>query len=340
MAVFGIPEGVGLLDLLFQDAESWAVFGQATWNLTDRFHITAGLRWTSEKKDGGGDLFQPVPFVLPVVNPSYRVSVDEDEPTGTLSLQYDWTDNATGYITYTHGYKSGGINLAREAAGLAGQPAADPFDRELVDSFELGIKSNLMQNRLRLNAALFHNKYSDLQNSILSGVVFVVENGEGADVTGLEVEGTFAATDSLLINFGATLLDTSWDDGTIFDGVTDIGGRDLPWAPEFSAALGFDYTRAIGQGGLDFFFSANGLYKDGYYAGSGSADGTEEGSSTLVNGQVGISGNGDQWRVALWCRNCTDTHYSDVKFFNPLFGNPLSYIYRPREYGVTVRYRF
>ena len=117
-----VEPGVGVVDIMSQDGTSWSVFGQATWSATERLSVTAGLRYNDEEKDGDGEFLQPQPGPPGVVNPSFDAKVEEDEPTGMLSVQYNWTDDIMTYATYQHGYKAGGINLAREAAGVIGEP--------------------------------------------------------------------------------------------------------------------------------------------------------------------------------------------------------------------------
>ena len=117
---FPLLPGLGVQDILSQEGESYSIFAQGTYQLSDELSLTAGLRYNNEEKDGRGRFLQPQAGPLGVVNPSFSVSIDEEEPTGMLSLQYQWTDDVMTYLTYQHGYKAGGVNLAREASGLLG----------------------------------------------------------------------------------------------------------------------------------------------------------------------------------------------------------------------------
>ena len=155
---FPLVPGVGVIDITSQDNTSWSVFGQGTYALTERLAVTAGLRYNDEEKDGEGTFLQPQPGPPGVVNPFFDANVDEDEPSGMLSVQYNWTDEIMTYATYQHGYKAGGINLAREAAGPIGEPGEPTFDKEKADNYEIGAKMDLFDARLRLNVALFHEQ--------------------------------------------------------------------------------------------------------------------------------------------------------------------------------------
>ena len=334
---FPLVPGLGVLDEMTQDATSYSVFGQATFSFGEKLAVTAGLRYTDEEKDGEG-VFTHAQFGPPgVVNPSFDASVDESEPSGMLSVQYDWSEDVMTYATYQHGYKAGGINLAREAAGIIGQPGEPTFDKEEADNYELGAKMELMDDRLRLNVAIFHTEFDDLQSSVLVGQSFILRNGEGAEIDGLEIEGAFAATDNLRFNFGLTLLDTEFNSGTDL-GQGDIGGSDLPWAPETAGNIGWDYILPLNDSGLEVFWSGSALYKSSYFANSGSDPASKQDSFETFNTRLGL--RNDSWSGVLWCRNCTDEQVKDVQFNNPLFGNPLVFPNRPIELGVTVTYDF
>ncbi len=341
---FNPMPGLGVVDTLAQQGTSYSLFAHAIFNVSERFSLTAGVRLNEEEKDGQGIFDQPNPIVLAPVNPTFDVSIDEDEPTYTLSFQYDVSDETTGYLTYSRGYKAGGINLAREASGLPGSPPDALFDAEIVDSFELGLKVVSMNDRLRMNVAAFINQYDDVQNQIFLPPLFVVRNGEGADVRGIEFEGDLAVSDHLSLSLAATMLETEFDDGTDL-GNGDIGGRDLPWAPSTAVSLGWNYDRPI-TGGLAFFWSGSALSKSSYFANSGSLDNTRQGSHEILNTRLGIRAADNKWNVALWCRNCTDERVSEVIFTSPVDFFPgmgaavETYVNRPIEVGITGRFNF
>ena len=334
---FPLVPGPGSLDLMSQEGTSWSVFGQGTYDLTEALSVTAGIRYNDEDKDGGGDfpVFQPGP--PGPVNPSFDASVTEDEPTGMISFQYNWTDDIMTYATYQHGYKAGGINLAREAAGLPGQAGEPTFENETADNYEVGAKMDLWDSRLRLNVALFRSEYSDLQNSILVGQTFLVRNGEGATIDGLEIESAFAATENLSLTLGLTYLDTEYDSGTDL-GQGDLSGEELPWAPKLSAALGWDWVQPLGDNGLELFLSGTASYKGDYFTSPNANRGPGQDSYTTISTSLGIR-NGS-WSGSIWCSNCTDEDAAEVQFNNPLFGNPLVYRNRPLMAGINVRYSF
>ncbi|MDG1988145.1 MAG: TonB-dependent receptor [Halieaceae bacterium] len=332
-----LDPGLGVTDDLYQNGESWAIFGQASFSISDTMTLTTGLRFNNEEKDGGGDLYQ-FQFGPPgVVNPFFRATIDESDTTGVVSLQNDFSDSVMGYFTYQHGYKAGGINLAREAAGNIGQPGEPTFESEGAKNLELGIKSEIMDGALRVNAAYFKTEYDDLQNQTLVGQSFIVRNGKGAEINGFELEGLLALTDNFSVNFGALFLDTEFEEGTDL-GTGNIGGSDLPFAPDSSIAIGWEYFTPLSQSSLELFTNGNFLSKSSYMAGTDGNPLETQGSHKILNAQVGI--RSEDWSAMLWCRNCTDEIVAEIRFNNPLLGVPLAFPNRPREFGVTVRYNF
>ena len=180
-AIFGLPSGAifangtGTRNVFDYETTGFAVFGQGTWYLNDRWSLTFGLRYSDEEKDNSAintlnneplsNIALPPPLaglgalqIFPGVDP-YSVSFGDDNVTGTFNVGYELTDDISTYFRYATGFKSGGINVSRNAAGqvpgnLTANPANAIFDSETVDSIELGIKARLGGGRANIYAAL------------------------------------------------------------------------------------------------------------------------------------------------------------------------------------------
>jgi outer membrane receptor protein involved in Fe transport len=190
--------------------------------------LTAGLRFTSEKKtadsnyvdpDGGagcGGLLTSAAPTLPapessfllgygcstVFNPffagkSTSQSLSEGNVSGTVKLSYHFNDDAMGYISWANGYKAGGFNLARVTSAVGPEGALTPnfdteFPRETVESYEIGIKSMLADRTLRLNASVFDQRYVNFQLNTFTGIQFVVSSVRRVESKGAEFDTTWA----------------------------------------------------------------------------------------------------------------------------------------------------
>jgi iron complex outermembrane recepter protein len=195
--------------------QAWAAFGQADWNVTDQLVLTAGIRYSSEEKDfdhcgvGFGD-----PATGTCVLPGTDISsllVAEKKWTDTspkLGVNYFITDSVMAYASWAAGFRSGGFNGRGNTASSIG-----PFDAETADNYEIGIKSDLWDNRLRVNASAFFMKYEDRQRASIrpapgsAGQETVTDNVGSTENRGVELEVTALLTEALTVNLTLGYLD-------------------------------------------------------------------------------------------------------------------------------------
>jgi len=238
-----------------QDSDSWAIFGQATWNATDVLRVTGGIRYNEETKDldkvteqdqlkirvPGTDLsFLANPLTGDLVDDLRQhsftnLSRDEDKWTFSGSLQWDATDNAMLYASVSTGFKGGGYDenysnegeFVRKANPVTGELTGEVregtdasvlnFDDETVVAYELGAKMGLLDGAAEVNVAIFRMEYDDLQVSSLVGDVYEVGNAGEAISQGVEIDGRWLLTERLTIGGSVAYLDGSYDD---FKGAT------------------------------------------------------------------------------------------------------------------------
>jgi len=253
-------------------------------------------------------------------------------------------------------------------------PGADSsvleYDPETVTAYEIGAKMTLLDGAAELNVAIFRSDYDDLQTSSLEGDVFVVGNAGEARIQGVELDGRWALTDNLTIGGSMAYLDAHYEDFTgatctipqVTDpmsnpgclnadgsnivnandpGGQDLGGEDLLFAPKWSSNISVQYVYPLSND-LQVMTSVDMNYSDDYYSALDLDPNTQHDSYTLWNARIAVSGNDDQWSVALLGKNLTDetTHIwkNDVPVAssNSYFAIPD----RPRSVAVQVRYRF
>lgn len=267
------------------EREAWAVFGELHIDLSDRFMLTLGGRYTEEEKDYSGMIFfggDPIAGHLPgspvddlfVFGQPIWVPIDSamgdatwEEFTPKIGLDFRLNDNVLTYISYSEGFRSGGFNGRNQNLANIG-----PFDPEFVENWEIGMKGDFFNNTLRLNLAAFTNKYDDKQEEIIEpdgfgGSNTVVRNASTADLMGWEAEMVWVASDRLRIDANVGYLDAEYDDfladltgtGTI----TDNSGLGIRRTPEWTYGVSGNYTVPIGAGYFNFYASYR--YTDEYW---------------------------------------------------------------------------
>jgi outer membrane receptor protein involved in Fe transport len=368
--LFGNVPGRAFLAEFEQNTETYAAFAHATWQMTDKFAITAGLRYTKDDKEAKSRNDQPQALPLPVVF-DYSANTDDAEPTGTFSLQYNLEENLMFFGTYSRGFKSGGISLNRDAAGAAvileppggGCPPGfvsnppvclgtqqDPtFDKETADHFEVGMKSDFADGRVRLNMSVFYTEFDDLQLQILRpDGTFDVTNASGATSQGLDMDADWAITENLTLNAAALFLDADFDSGVgVLDPTRpDPSGQRLPFSSEWTGQIGFSYDRPDTIGQWDLMLNGNWFGRTVQFVDTLPADDRKEGRYALVNLRGGVRSPGESWELALWCRNCFDKRYTVSRFAIPFDGlipgasTEWSHVGEPRIWGGTVTFNF
>ncbi len=349
--------------------DSYALFGQGTFHLTDRLDFTAGLRGTYEEKQAKIERFAPdggaaVTGAGATIRnrqlgayDSGDLSLHNASPSGLLSLSYKFNDEVLGYASLSHGEKSGGVNLAVGSAPTAGAESL-LVGPERANDAELGFKSTLLDRRLLLNANLFWTGIHGYQATTLyqppgsTSVVSVLANAGSVRSRGLEFEATALLTRGLTVNVNGS-----------YNDVTYLSFKDAPCPGEVSTAPGApatcDLTGERVVGASKWIGNINGEYKwalDGgiepyvnaSYSYRSDAEGTLDNSDLskidgygLVNLATGIRtdlGDG-QLDASLWLKNATDKEYY-LSAFAYLNGAYTASVGQPRTAGVTLRYDF
>ncbi len=338
------PTGTKLTDFTSEvNTESYAGYGDATWNATDKLHLTLGARYTSETKEYHyRDTIRPAPLALRDV----RDEKTWDSPTYRAVARYDFTDDANVYVSFSNGFKSGVYN-AYSALGI-------PVNPEEIDAVEIGTKARV--GGINLAAAAYAYKYDDLQvqsHMTLNGVIVqTLANAANAKMLGVEFTADGRLTERLSFNAGVNLLPTAeYEDFTTASVVIpcptctapiigqavspyDASGSRLIKAPEWTANLRLTYTAPL-MGG-EFMGTISDAYNPGFYWQAG--DLTKEPSYNLANVRMSWTDGQDRMTYSLWCTNLTDEYYSFYTVPN-VRGNTVS-ANQPRQVGVGVAVRF
>ncbi|MGC3454814.1 TonB-dependent receptor [Pseudomonas aeruginosa] len=334
------------------ETDSFALFAQGTWHLTERLDFTAGLRGTYEEKNAKVERFAPLGAY-----DSGDLSQYNFAPSALLSLSYQFSDDLLGYASLSHGEKSGGVNLAVGSAPSAG---ADSLlvGPERANDAELGLKSTLFDRRLLLNANLFWTGIHGYQATTLyqapgsTQLVQVLANAGSVRSRGLEFEATALPLRGLTLNFNGS-----------YNDVTYLSFKDAPCPAEVSTRPGApsscDLTGQRVVGASKWIANLNGEYQwrlddrfqpyvSASYAYRSAAEGTLDNSDlskidgyALVNLAAGLRSDlGDgQLDTSVWLKNAFDKDYY-LSAFASINGSYTASVGQPRTLGVSLRYDF
>jgi len=348
-----------------QDATAVAGFADVTIDVSDRFQLGIGARYTYEEKDftarGGlpSVLILPNGFDRPLDGQDYSLAAgsvardkeDWSEPTFRITGSYMFTDDIFGYATISRGFKSGGYNDQAGSGGFATFPLA-PYDPEFATNYELGLKTTLADGRVRFNATYFFVNYEDFQRSTVVSVpgTAIQEtrtfNAADVDAQGLEVELTALLADGLTVRANVGWLDAEYNEFVLdrnLDGVLeDFSGRDVVRSPEITAGISVTYERSLGDAG-DLMFVANFNYEDDniYYYNDdiGREFDTVLDKRTILGASVTWRDAQDRFHVSAFGKNLTDDRYKTASQAVGALWTFSNYG-PPRVYGVEVGARF
>lgn len=336
-----LPQGIGVFGWPFtQDTDSYAVFGQVDYDLTDRLTATVGLRYSADDKTFhydstyASDPGDPTFNIFPTVDASRTF----DSVSGRLGLKYAVNDDINIYATYNRGYKSGGFFSAQttDPASLL------PYDDEIVDAYEIGLKSQLLNGLVTVNLAAFTYDYQDMQvytlvvdpNTNLTVQNFT--NASNAKVSGLEAEVSSSPIDGLDLSLGASFLDATYED--FQSAGDDYSGNQLPNAPEVSITASGRYAWAMFEG--EASVQADVSYRSKVYYDTRNVERLSDGERTFVNLRAGWKPAGDNWELGVFGRNVFDeTNISDIIPIEGLGFDLFSMGARP-TFGAFLRYDY
>lgn len=317
--------------------DTFAVFGQATWHLGERWHLTGGLRWTDEEREATlfSDNISTAPAVVNLGFTSYlgRLSAPVDDTFNRSSDNVDWllkaaydlSDSTMIYASASTGTKSGNFN------GVNGTPEEREFDDEDTLSYELGAKASFFDSRVRLNSAIFYTGVEDyqFQQGLPDGGT-IVSNEAEVEVSGLDLQLEALALENLTITAGLLYM----HDYEVVSGPNE--GKQLSTTPDYTANLGATLVFPLADGAL--YLRGDYMYMDDHVTNnSNEPDDEVYQDRESLNAKLGW--RNDNWNLSIWGKNLTDDSYagltSQVQRFS---GSRAYYLTAPRTYGATLRY--
>jgi iron complex outermembrane recepter protein len=314
--------------------DSYAGFGQATFYITRALGLTAGLRYTSEPKSAVVSSFGTESGILYV--PPTAVSKTFSSLTPKYGIQYQVDPNVMLYASATKGFKSGGFN--GRVSTLAGLTTFAP---ETVWSYEGGVKSTLLDNRLRINLAGYYMDYDNIQLAYFiltpGGVVNAVSNVAAAELHGVEAEVAAVPVSRLRLAASA-----SWEDNyytNIQPGAQVVKGDKMPYTPKWTASFSADYAFIL-PGDATLTPHVDYSFKGRTFAVISNSFPSELSAYSLVNARLTYAPANDHWSLAAYATNLTNRYYFTSAQDNTTASLLYRLLGRPREFGLTLHIRF
>lgn len=320
--------------------DAWAAYVNGTYALTDRLSVTAGARYSYEKKQSDAKGY----ILFDGVNPGFGGytsvgSATFNAWTPKFGIDYRWTDDVMLYASATRGFKSGGFNIG------ADQPSFDP---EYIWAYEVGLKSDWFDRRLRANLSAFFYEYTDLQvqqnqEASAGAVSIVLRNAANATLKGFELELEALPMASLHLSANVAYLDATYDDfvtaRTNAPGIdVDVSGNTMTMAPKWAFGVSASYDVNVADRGT-LSFSAGYKWQDDVFFTPFNDAGNRQRAYGLLNAQVGFTTSDDRWQFAVFGTNLTDeAYYTNTQDFSP-FG-VVGFITERRLYGGKVVFNY
>jgi iron complex outermembrane receptor protein len=363
-------------NMVEEESTSWGVFSSGTWHFPQAFNVTAGVRYSADKKEITATELASANFTPVPGTTSTTVNADDDfnAVDWRITLDKQVTETFMAYATVSKAYRAGtytGLNVVSATpplfaqTGAAQSAAARAVPPEHVLNKEIGVRTEWMDGKLRVNATTFSMDYTDRQaarqvstpgeNAPLFFRIAVVSSGD-VKIRGWELDSQWSPAPNLVFDATAGLIDY-----TVLDPVANSGPFLFPEPAGASYSLGTRYTVPFaGLGGdVTFGLSYSRQGKAQTHPTSNSDSAYQQPAYGLLNGRIRYVSDNDKWEVALFGNNLTDKTYATFanRFGGGFFDaggpaaetNPITSPRRsgfgairgrPREFGLTMRYNF
>ncbi|AXA93823.1 TonB-dependent receptor [Massilia sp. YMA4] len=326
------------------DSDSYALFGEGTFNLTPAWRLIAGARWTRDELAYDHVRSSTRTVAFPGVQPGTQSAGDTSETgySGRLGVQHDLAANATAYATWSRGYKGPAYNvffnmLPRDALALA---------PETSNAFEAGIKGNAFERRLTVNVALFHTGYANYQanfyDTVAGAVVTRLVNAGDVSTRGAEIDVSARPTHRVTVSAALAYTDARIDRFNCPPAAAascNLNGRTLPFAPHFKSFVRAAYALPLANG-WNADVSADYSYQTRTQYDLFQSPDAIQPAYGIVNAAIELSSPADGWKVALVGKNLADKSYATNLV------SATGYVTRvvPRDdrryFGITARKEF
>ena len=348
--------------------DGWAAFGEATISLTKKIDMTVGMRHHDQNDEA-----TPLTIVPGATAPRALLANDRfvgdvfmgssvgqtstpssfDKNTYRFSVQDQFTQDFMGYIGYSEGFNSGGASVYTDPS--TAQRVVAPYDPQFLKNTEIGIRSDLANKHLRINATIFHTQWEDIQS--LAAVfdsaghqlpILTNQNVGSALATGAELEMTVVPTAKWLFNINIGYLDARYTEINPGTFALDTNTA-FAQAPEHTGSAGIQYTASLNKGSsivtrVDYlyqgqFWRSLPFLRTSFWT-AVPAGFDESGGQGTVNARMQYIPGDGKWSLAVFGTNLTDERLINSGFFHGIWGFDFATVGRPREGGIQFNFKF
>ncbi|MEH6581359.1 MAG: TonB-dependent receptor [Halioglobus sp.] len=311
------------------DTANYAAFGEAVVNMSERWRLTIGGRYTNDeidykfKRTGSAD----------AIDPAVSDGTDEDDLSGKLALQWDVNNSTMTYVSYAQGYKGPAYSLVQSTD----VENLEPIEPESSDAWEWGIKSSLFDNSMSVNLAIFYTDFENFQaEAFVPGATdeepgnFETTNAGEVSTEGVELDLSWRATENLTIYGGVAYINAEIDDypdgacsfgqqaegdpgscanPPLGTGTQDLSGGDLPHSPDWRLTLNANYLLPLTSMPFDLIFKGNYRWQDEVLFDLSQDEGTIQDSYEILDLAVELRDRDDHYSVVVFVKNAADQDY-------------------------------
>lgn len=352
------------------DTKSYAVFGDFSYDVTDALSVSVGARWTHDEKTGtvfrrqylgirspGFGNGAAVPIAAPRTD--YTATKEFEKFTPRVSVSYKLTPDLTTYVSWGEGFKSGGFDMRGDA--VLYPDTVKGYRPETVETWEIGLKGSLFDNRLNFATAIYDSSYEDQQITTQypagETVASVVDNVGSSSIRGWEFEGRLRVTDNLTLNGMLSYTDAKFEQFMAYiptgplnsscptqpGCVVDVSDqRDFQNTPEWTGSIGATYTHWM-ENGSSLAFIPSASYRGDYQLFETASPILDQEAFWMFDASLVWTSSNDRLTVGVHGKNLSDEQYRVGGYVFPgaLFGDSLiGYYGAPRTVTATVGLKF
>jgi iron complex outermembrane receptor protein len=349
-AAFGVPPRRYTDLLAKQTLDSYAAFAQGTYALGAATNLTTGLRYTRDERESSGirRTFEStrMPVSVQVAPQGIAENYEDTFPRTTwrLSLDHRFAPELMGYASYNRGFRSAAF--VTQNIGVVTAQTNKVLKPEVVDAYEAGLKSDLLQRRLRLNLAAFYYDQENVQIMQIQSGIQTVYNAEGAKVYGADADFTAVVTDRLSLTGGVNFTHgryTNFTNASLSVPLAaggnqlvtgDASDKRLQNVPDWTLSVGAEYEIPTSVG--SFTFAVNYYHNDGWAADPDNR--VQQGAYDLLDSSIAWRSAKERFSLSLWGKNLADEFYFQQLGATNFSDNGVQAA--PRTYGVTFGLHF